>query len=54
MYRLLALTLLAAAPAPPVDHIVPIALHAGINRVTGFLPDGTAATIVAAWRSIAR
>jgi hypothetical protein len=48
--RLLPLALLAAAPAPKVDHIVPVALRAGINHVPGFLPDDTAATIVEAWR----
>ena len=53
------LALLAAAtgvgntppPAPHVSAIAPIALHDGVNTVPGFMPDGSAATIVQACRA---
>lgn len=51
--RTLASTGIAAlllAAAPPGD-LRPIPLHAGVNRVHGFLPDGGTATIVQAWRA---
>ncbi len=45
-----------AAPAPAVrnlkvDGLSVLALHDGVNTVAGFLPDGSAATIVQAWRA---
>ena len=45
--------LLAAGPGatpPALSDLHPIALHAGVNRVPGFLPGGRTATIVEAWR----
>jgi hypothetical protein len=40
-----------AADAPViVSELRPIALHGGVNTVPGFMPDGTAATIIQAWR----
>ena len=43
--------LLAASPAPHVANLHPLSLHDGVNTVAGFLPDGSAATIVQAWRA---
>lgn len=54
--RMLAVIVLAAALAgaapgtPALSDLRPIALHAGVNRVPGFLPGGATATIVEAWR----
>ena len=42
--------LLAAATPPAIVDLHPIALHAGVNRVPGFLVGGGEATIVEAWR----
>lgn len=41
---------IAADTAVTVSALQPIALHGGVNTVPGFMPDGTAATIVQAWR----
>ena len=40
----------ASAPAPRITQIAPISLDFGVNKVPGFLLDGSAATIVEAWR----
>lgn len=45
------LTLLAASSAPHIANIRPLSLHDGVNTVPAFLPDGSAATIVQAWRA---
>ncbi len=43
--------LVAAAPSPRVAGLQPIALHDGVNTVPGFLPSGTTAIIIQAWRA---
>ena len=45
------LPLIAASSAPHVANLRPLSLHDGVNTVPGFLPDGSAATIVQAWRA---
>lgn len=44
------MALAAAAAGPSISDIAPITLRDGINKVPGFMPDGSAATIVQAWR----
>lgn len=43
--------LIAASPASHIANLHPITLHDGVNIVPGFLPNGSAATIVQAWRA---
>jgi hypothetical protein len=40
----------SALAVPRLGHLVPISLHAGVNRISHFMPDGRDAQIIRAWR----